>query len=232
MAPARDKEIRDKYGNYDAIDVSSYIMGHNDEIPSLISCGCKISRNNKAELERCRSEFRHNEQEGKKLYALLGSYANGDAGPLVTARLEDDTVIVIMSPQVAASNPVMEVVDGNVKIRGSRQIVDELRKPLKNPTRLGRLVENISRGGSRFKLVESVKAGVSISINSLRTYDYTLVHPHNRCKITRAELGQDSRYADSARVSSSRRGDSGKHRSTGGDANRGKDRHRRASSVN
>lgn len=232
MAPARDKEIRDKFGDFDAIDVSSYIMGHNDEMPLLASCGCRTSRNIKAELERCRSEFRHNEEEGKKLYALLGSFANGDAGPLFTARLDDGTVIVVMSPLVAESNPVMEVVDGNVKIRGSRQIGDEYRKPPPNPTRLGRLVENISGRNSRFKLVESVKAGVSISINSLRTYDYTLIHPHDRCKITRAKPGQDSRYADSARVSSSRGRGESKHRSCRDDADRVRSRHKRSSSVN
>lgn len=197
MAPAKDKEIRGKYGDYNAIDVSSYVMGYSDDIPEKGCCGCRISSNVKAELERCRSEFRHNEQEGKKLYALLGSFANGDAGPLVTARLDDGTIIVVMSPKVAESNPVMEVVDGNVKIRGSRNIGEEFREPPTNPSRTGRFIENISARKSKFKLVESVKAGVSISINSLRTYDYTLIHPHDKCKITRVGSGHDSRHTDS-----------------------------------
>jgi len=137
-----------------------------------------------------------------------------------------------MSPLVAESNPVMEVVDGNVKIRGSRQIGDEFRTPPPNPSRLGRLVENISGSHSRFKLVESVKAGVSISINSLRTYDYTLVHPHGRCKITRAKLGQDSRYADSAKSNSVRGRRHSKHQPSSDDATQYKVRHRRSRSVN
>ncbi|WAS08303.1 hypothetical protein [Colletotrichum gloeosporioides polymycovirus virus 1] len=179
----RDREIRDRYGDYEAMDVTSYVMGLSSDLPDHAPCGCRVSNSSKAKLLRSRLEFQENEKEGRKLYAMLGSFANGDAGPLVTSRLDDGTVIVVISPTVAKSNPTMEVVDGDVRICSKETVKDDMRTAPPSSSAWIRAAENLTGRSSRFKVIESVRGGTSVTVNSLRTYDYSLVHPKDKCSI-------------------------------------------------
>jgi hypothetical protein len=178
----RHSEIRAKYGDFVAYDVTSFIMGITEDMPKQAPCGCKIGRGTAERIFNARDEYDHNEVEGKKLFALLGSFSNGDSGPLVTLRLDDGTIVIMISPRIATSNPTMTITDGDVRISSTNEIRDDLRPVPKSGGVFTRIVDKIASRKSRFKLVESVRGGTTISISSLRTYDYSLVHPHSHCR--------------------------------------------------
>jgi hypothetical protein len=178
----RHEEIRSKYGDYVALDVTNFIMGITEDMPRRAPCGCGISRGTYRRIVDARDEYDRNEVEGKKLYALLGSFSNGDSGPLVTLRLDDGTIVIMISPRIATSNPTMTITDGDVRISSTNSIRDDLRTACKSGSVFTRVVDKLSSRRSRFKLVESVRGGTTISLSSLRTYDYSLVHPHSHCR--------------------------------------------------
>lgn len=180
----RDNQIREEYGSYTAIDVSDYVMGVVSDLPEVAECGCRIRASERDQIRRAREEFHQNEVQGKKLFALLGSYAFGEAGPLVTMRLDDGTVIVVLSADVARSNPVMTVTEGDVKISSRELIDDKMRAGPRASGSIRRAYEKLTGLWGRFRLIESVRGGSTLTISTLRTYDYSLIHPTNRCKKT------------------------------------------------
>ncbi|BCM78291.2 hypothetical protein [Hadaka virus 1] len=179
--PRKLEEIVEEYGPSEVLDVSAYVMGLTDNLPRYCDCGCKIGRLIRTRLERARVGYETRVQKGKHLYAVLGGFCTGRDGPMSVVRLNDGTIIVVLSPAVASTNPVMFVKDGTVSISGRESVEDSFLSPGVSTNPIVRAAEEVLEKRSNMKLVEPVSGGTTVTVNSIHSNDFFIVHPQSAC---------------------------------------------------
>lgn len=211
-------------------------MGLTDHIPSSCSCGCKIGRFIRTRLGRARLEYAERVASGKHLFALLGGFSAGRDGPLSVVRLSDGTVIVVLSPTVAQTNPVMTIKDGTVSISGRESVRDSILKPGISSNPIVRAAEDALERRSNMQLVEPVAGGTTVTVNSIHSNDFYVVHPQSACNKWKNHPGTDSEMRQGSRgnASEQRRRERPVDRAVETDVDSGrhsKHRHRRRKST-
>lgn len=201
VAERKLEEMTNHYGPCEVYDASAYVMGLTDHIPATCSCGCKIGRFIRTRLGRARLEYAERVASGKHLFALLGGFSAGRDGPLSVVRLNDGTVIVILSPSVAQTNPVMTIKDGTVSISGRESVRDSILKPGISSNPIVRAAEDALERRSNMQLVEPVAGGTTVTVNSIHSNDFYVVHPQSACKKWKGHVGSDSEVTKESRGS-------------------------------
>jgi len=179
--PIKLEEIVSEYGPSEVIDVSAYVMGLTDNLPRHCNCGCKVGRLVRTRLERARAGYEARVRSGRHLFALLGGFCNGRDGPMSVVRMDDGTIIVVLSPVVAETNPVMFVKDGTVSISGRESVEGSLLKPGVSANPIVRAAEEVLERRSNMVLVEPVSGGTTVTVNSIHSNDFFIVHPESAC---------------------------------------------------
>ncbi|BBU94044.1 hypothetical protein [Hadaka virus 1] len=179
--PRKLEEIVSEYGPSEVHDVSAFVMGLTDNVPRYCDCGCKIGRLVRTRLERARAGYEARVHSGKHLFALLGGFCTGRDGPMSVIRLNDGTIIVVLSPAVADTNPVMFVKDGTVSISGRESVEDSFLKPGISTNPIVRAAEEVLERRSNMILVEPVSGGTTVTMNSIHSNDFFIVHPESAC---------------------------------------------------
>lgn len=177
----RHAELLQKYGRYSAIDATPFVRGVTDELLGDMPCGCKYGRFLQNRLVRARKSYLNDKKQGETLYAHLGQFVNQTDGPMTILRFESGAVVVAIPPNVAETNPVMEIRDGKVSISGRNHIDASAQKPGLSNDPLVRQVESALESRSRFRLIETMLGGTSININSLHSFEFMIVHPESKC---------------------------------------------------
>jgi len=170
-----------RYGPVEVCDVSSYVMGLTKELPEL-TCGCHFGRFIGTRIGRARKEYEERVKAGKHLYSLLGAFATGSDGPLTVLTLDDGTVVVVISPFVARTNPVMTLMDGVVSITGRECVRDNILKPGISSNPIVRAAEAAIESRSNMRFLEPVAGGTTVNINSLHSNDFFVVHLKSACE--------------------------------------------------
>lgn len=178
----RQRQIEKEFGECVTADVTAFVSGISGDLPEFLPCGCGLGRTITKQCERAREEYAKNEEQGKKLFAILGQFALGHDGPLAVLTLDDGTVVTIISPVVAATNPTMTITNGKVEIHSVSKIDDSLKRPGQAVNNLVRMAESAINKRNGMQLVEAVSGGASLNISTLRTFDYTVVHPLGQCR--------------------------------------------------
>jgi hypothetical protein len=181
VSPKKLDEIVKEYGPSEVHDVSAYVMGLTDNLPRYCNCGCKVGRLVRTRLERARVGYEARVRSGKHLYALLGGFCNGRDGPMSVIRLNDGTIVVILSPAVAETNPIMHVKDGTVSISGRESVEGSFLKPGVSTNPIIRAAEEVLERRSNMLLVEPVAGGTTVTVNSIHSNDFFIVHPESAC---------------------------------------------------
>lgn len=186
------RELVSRYGEVDIFDATPFVTGLTDNFPKEAACGCGFGRFIKNRLERAREEYLENVDAGRNLFALLGRLECADDGPLTVLRFDNGSVVIAIPPDVCATNPTMTIRNGVVDITGGRAVDSSFHKPGQptNPFLLA--ADRAQEARSRFRLVESNCGGTTITMNSLHSADYSVVHLKSMCSMWKAEKRRDS----------------------------------------
>jgi len=187
LPPERDMELRQKYGGFTAFDATPFVRGITGETIGRLPCGCKPGRFLQNRLARARRNYQNNERHGEALYAHLGQFVTQPDGPLTVIRFESGAVVVAIPPNVAETNPVMEIRNGKVSISGRNHIDSSAQKPGLSSNTLLRQAESALESRSSFRLIETMLGGTSININSLHSFEFIVVHLESKCSKWRAD---------------------------------------------
>jgi hypothetical protein len=205
------EQLRREYGEIDVFDVSYLVMSSSNVDHHIRApCGCEIGRRASHLITRAQQVYQEDRKTGERALAVLGSLWRSNSGGIAALRMADGGVVVYISSRVADTDPMMEIKGGMVTIRSDRGIPNGV-SSLGGRSLLLRAADAVKgKRSHRFGLVEGTSGGHTLTVNTLRLYDYSLVHPVRYC----------SRKASSAVKRSSPQGRSARKekRSGGSDA--------------
>lgn len=192
LGKERVRELEEKYGEVIVLDALPFISGLTETMPESAPCGCSIGRTIANKLVRAREQYQDETFAGRHLYSLLGKLCTESDGPLSMIRFDNGCVVMVIPEDVAKTNPVMAIKDGVVSVTGRGTVNDGFALAGQSKHTIERMAEAAIEKRGAFRFVESVKGGTTITMNSLHSNDYLIVHLKSRCRIMRNAKGVEN----------------------------------------